>query len=67
MTPYYIHGTKTRCAGCGEEYIQDQPQEFLDDPIECHPDIRILCSKCMPRDAEDEYYEYANENRWKES
>ena len=55
MTDYkwFIHGSKTTCANCGKEYIQDMKQEFLDDwTTEYHPDIRILCPKCMPRSSE---------------
>lgn len=50
MSPWYKEGTKTICANCGAEYIQDQSQDFLDDINECEPDVRLLCPKCMPRD-----------------
>lgn len=44
--PWYIKGTLTYCLSCGADYIQDQPQEFLDDLNECDPDPRLLCPKC---------------------
>ena len=45
--PWYEHGTKNACANCGEYYIQDCPQEDLDDiTTERHPDARVLCPKC---------------------
>lgn len=43
---WYKHGSKTLCGNCGEWYIQDQPQEWLDDPNEAHPDARLVCPKC---------------------
>ena len=45
---WWIQGSKTTCANCGEAYIQDINQSFLNDPNEWHPDIRILCPKCRP-------------------
>lgn len=46
---WYKKGSKTQCAGCGITYVQDLPQELLDQQCEFHPDIRILCPKCLPR------------------
>lgn len=40
------HGEKTSCAECGKEYVQDFPQEVLDDPNECDPDLRLICPQC---------------------
>ena len=50
---WWIKGSKTTCANCGKEYIQDMEQKFLDKwDTEYHPDIRILCPECMPRSSE---------------
>jgi len=47
---WWIKGSKTTCADCGKEYIQDLDQDFLDVyDMEFHPDIRLLCPKCRTR------------------
>lgn len=43
---WWRKGTKTNCAECGADYIQDLtiPRSSLN--IEAHPDIRLICPTC---------------------